>query len=71
MAVLNKRNAVFGWAVWGVTKRVARRKAKQAVPRVDPESKRLNKPATFLAAVAAAGGALLFWRKKRSGDEPA
>jgi hypothetical protein len=56
----------MGWAVWQVGKRVAKRKAKSAVPTIDTEKKRPNKPA-IVAAVAAVGGVLLFWRKK--GDE--
>jgi hypothetical protein len=67
MSVLNKRNAVLGWSVWQVSKRVAKRKAKQAAPgRVD-DTKRPNKGA-IVSALAAVGGALWFWRRKR-GDE--
>jgi hypothetical protein len=67
MGIVNRRNAVIGWTVWQVGKRVAKRKAKAAVPAIDAESKRPNKPAV-VAALAALGGLLLFWRKK--GDEP-
>jgi hypothetical protein len=67
MGILNKRNAVLGWSVWQVTKRVAKRKVKQAAPgRVD-NTKRPNKGA-IVSALAAVGGALWFWRR-RSGDE--
>ena len=65
MGIVNRRNAVLGWAVWNVGKRVAKRKAKSAVPSVDTETKRPNKPA-IVAAVAAAGAGLMFWRKKSS-----
>jgi hypothetical protein len=66
MGIFNKRNAVLGWLTWLVGKRVARRKAKQAVPHV--EGGRPNKPA-IAAGVAALFGGLLFWRKakRRSG----
>jgi hypothetical protein len=67
MGIVNRRNAVLGWAVWNVGKRVAKRKAKDAVPSVDAETKRPNKPA-ILAALAALGGVLMVWRKKSSGD---
>ena len=67
MGIVNRRNAVIGWTVWQVGKRVAKRKAKAAVPTIDPESKRPTKPAV-VAALAAFGGLLLFWRKK--GEEP-
>jgi hypothetical protein len=64
MAILNKRNAVLGWSVWQVSKRAAKRKAKQAAPgRVD-DTKRPNKGA-IVSALAAAGGALWFWRRRR------
>lgn len=65
MGIVNKRNAVLGWLTWNVGKRVARRKAKAAVPAV--EGGRPNKPAVGLAAgLAALGGILFFWRKKKS-----
>ena len=68
MGILNKRNAVLGWGVWQVGKRVAKRKAKNAVPgRVD-DSKRPNKGA-IVSALAAVGGALWFWRRRRGDDE--
>jgi hypothetical protein len=65
MSILNKRNAVLGWSVWQVTKKMAKRKAKEAAPgRVD-DSRRPNKGAV-VSAVAAVGGALWFWRRRRS-----
>ena len=68
MGILNKRNAVLGWGVWQVGKRVAKKKAKDALPgRVD-DSKRLNKGA-MVSALAAVGGALWFWRRSRGDDE--
>jgi hypothetical protein len=68
MAILNKRNAVLGWTAWQVAKRVGKRKAKQVVPgRVD-DTKRPNKGA-ILSALAAVGGALWFWRRRRNGDD--
>ena len=57
MGLMNKRNAVLGWTVWQVGKRVAKRKAKDAVPgRVD-DSMRPNKSA-IAAGLAAIGGVL-------------
>ena len=70
MAIVNRRNAVLGWAVWNVGKRVARKKAKGAVPAVDPETKRPNAAATVLAALAALGGALMFWRQRAADPTP-
>jgi hypothetical protein len=66
MGIVNKRNAVLGWVTWNVGKRVARRKAKAAVPAI--EGGMPNKRAVGLAAgLAALGGVLFFWRKKKSG----
>jgi hypothetical protein len=67
MGILNKRNAVLGWSVWQVGKRVAKRKVKQAAPgRVD-DTKRPNKGAV-VSALAAVGGALWFWRRRRADE---
>jgi hypothetical protein len=65
MSIVNRRNAVLGWGVWQVGKRAAKRKARQVV---EPESKRRGKGAV-LSGLAAAGGALWFWRRRRGGDE--
>jgi hypothetical protein len=68
MGIMNKRNAVLGWLTWTLGKRVAKKKAKQAVPAV--EGGKPNKPA-IAAGVAALFGTLLFWRKakRRGGGE--
>jgi len=67
MGIMNRRNAMLGWTVWQVGKRVAKKKAKGAVPAVDREKKRPNKPA-IVAGLAAVGGLLMFKRKKGSDD---
>jgi hypothetical protein len=68
MSILNRRNAVLGWVVWWGSKQVAKQKAKAAVPgRVD-DSMRPNKGA-IATALAAIGGALWFWRRRRD-DSP-
>jgi hypothetical protein len=69
VAVFNRRNAAVGWLTWTVGKRVLKRKARDAVPSIDAETKKPNKSAIALAA-ASAVGLLTFWRK-RSGDENA
>jgi hypothetical protein len=70
MGILNKRNAVIGWTVWQVGKRFAKRKAKEAVPGRADDTMRPNKPA-IVSALAALGGALWFWRRKRTeGERP-
>jgi hypothetical protein len=65
VGIVNRRNAVLGWGVWKVGKRLARRKAKSASPSVEG-----GRPNTSLIAMAVAGtvGALTFWRKRRAAD---
>jgi hypothetical protein len=65
--VFNRRNAAVGWLALLVGKRIVKRKAKQAVPAIDSESKRPNKSAIALM-LASAVGVATFWRR-RSGDE--
>jgi hypothetical protein len=69
VSVFNRRNAAVGWATWAVGKRVLKRKAKGAVPSIDPETKKPNRSAIALL-VAGTAGVLTFWRK-RSGDDDA
>jgi hypothetical protein len=62
MSIVNRRNAFLGWGVWKVAKRVARRKAKNAAPKVEE-----GKPSKSLIAVAGAAiaGAFAFlWRRR-------
>ena len=68
MSVFNRRNATVGWVTWAVGKRVLKRKAKGAVPSIDPETKKPNRSAIALV-VAGAVGALTFWRKRAGDDE--
>jgi hypothetical protein len=67
MSIINRRNAVLGWAVWQGTKIAAKRKAKQAIE--EPAGDRRGKTAAIVSGVAAAGGTLYFWRRRRSDDE--
>jgi hypothetical protein len=60
MGIVNKRNAVVGWLVVKAGKRAVKRKAADAVP-----SARTGGAAA--GALAAVGGALLFWRRSRRG----
>jgi hypothetical protein len=61
VSIVNRRNAVFGWSVWTIGKRIAKRKAKSAAPSV--EGSRPNKPFWALA-IAGTVGALTFWRRQ-------
>ena len=67
MGIFNRRNAAVGWVTWTVGKRLLKKKAKEVVPSVDPETKRPNKSAVALLA-AGAVGALTFWRRRSGGD---
>ena len=67
MSVFNRRNAAMGWVAWAVGKRVLKKKAKDAVPAVDLETKKPNKSAIALL-IAGAVGVATFWNK-RSGDD--
>ena len=62
MSIINRRNAVIGWGVWKLGKRVAKRKAKSATPTV--EGGRPNK-SLIAVAIASVVGALTFWRRRR------
>ena len=67
MSIVNRRNAVIGWAVWKVLKRAMRRKAQAAKPSV--EGGRPNKPLIAATATGATVGALTVWRKRHGGDD--
>jgi hypothetical protein len=62
MGVLNKRNAVLGWAVWNASKIAAKRKAKSMAT----DGSRLPTKAVA-AGLATLGGVVWFWRR-RQGD---
>lgn len=69
MSIVNRRNAVLGWAVWTTAKRAAKMKARNMTPGI--ENRRPNAPllaATF-AGFAGAAGALAFWRKQHTAEE--
>ena len=68
MGIVNRRNAVLGWAVWHVMKGMAKQKAKSAVPKADTVKRRPHKVA-IVGALAAAGALLFVWRRKASVDD--
>jgi hypothetical protein len=70
MGIFNRRNAMVGWLVWSIGKRVAKRKAKSAVPAIDVESKRPNLPFVIVALASGATAGMYFWlRRTSSGDD--
>ena len=66
MGIVNRRNAVLGWGIWKVSKRVLGRKASKVAPSV--EGGRPNRSAIAVTG-AVIVGALTFWRKRRGDDE--
>jgi hypothetical protein len=70
--MLNKRKAMLGWLVYTAAKpfvkRALKSKSKAAVPGTR-EGSRAPNTAAVLAVVAAAAGALMFWRNRQSDDE--
>ena len=62
MSIVNRRNAVLGWVVWQTGKRVAKRKAKNAVPSTETITSR--KGSAVAAVAAGITGALMFWRRR-------
>jgi hypothetical protein len=67
VGVFNRRNAALGWVALFIGKRVVKRKAKQALPGLDADSK-LPRKRTFALLLASAAGLATFWRR-RSDDE--
>lgn len=62
MGVINRRNAVLGWAVWNASKIAAKRKARSAT------TDGSGRPTKAVAAgLATLGGVVWFWRR-RQGD---
>jgi hypothetical protein len=68
MSIINRRNALFGWLAWKVAKRVGKRQATKHLPGDDA---RTGMSAALAASIAAAAGALIFWRRRRDADTPA
>jgi hypothetical protein len=62
MSVINRRNALMGWAAWTVAKQVAKRKASRQGGG-DGGSRRIVVPAVLAAATVTIAGALFFWRR--------
>jgi hypothetical protein len=67
VGMFNRRNAMLGWTVWQLGKRVGKKKAKGVAPSV--EGGKPNKSALALV-FAGLAGALTFWRRRSgSGSE--
>jgi hypothetical protein len=62
MSIVNRRNAILGWAVWQAAKVAGKKKAREAVPGTG-DHVGLNKSAIATILLMVAGG-LFLWRKK-------
>ena len=70
MGIVNRRNAVLGWAVWKVAQNVAKSKAKRAVPKAGNKRPAWAKRTAAIAVgFAATTGAAIALRKALSGDD--
>jgi hypothetical protein len=65
MSIFNRRNAFVGWLAWTGAKYVLAQKARKAVPSVDSDTRRPNKPAIVLALATLGFGA---WLARHYGD---
>jgi hypothetical protein len=71
MSIVNRRNAVLGWAVWKIVTNRAKAKAKHAVPVDAGKPSRIKRVGIVgLGFAAATGAALVFWRKKNDAEPP-
>ena len=68
MSMINRRNAVLGWAVWQIGKQAAKKKARDVAPGRSGHSRRPNLSA-IATGLAAVGGAVWFWRRRRTTDD--
>ena len=62
MGILNKRNAVVGWAAVKIGKRAVKQDAVDAVPSAKTGG-------ALAGGLAAIGGALFFWRRRSGSAE--
>ena len=66
MGLVNRRNAVLGWAVWTATKMVAKQKAKSTAR---SDGSRMPDKRAVAAGIAAVGGALWFLKRRSDSDD--
>ena len=68
--IVNRRNALLGWAAWLFIKQAANRRARQALREEPPRRRRwLRRAGAVVAAALAAVGLAALLRKLRGGGE--
>jgi hypothetical protein len=67
--IVNRRNALLGWAVWTMMRRRAKAKAEETVSAEAAPRRWLRRVVGMLAAALAALGVVAVWRKLRGGGE--
>ena len=72
MGIMNRRNAMLGWIVWEAGKRMAKKKAKAAIPGTADDSMRPNRSAIASLFVVVLGALWIWYRLSDDEDfEPA
>jgi hypothetical protein len=71
VSIVNRRNAIMGWAVWTVGKRFVKEKVMRQAPPPPPTiaERAKSRKAITAYAVAAGASALVFLRLRRGGEE--
>jgi hypothetical protein len=72
VSIVNRRNAIMGWAVWTVGKRFVKEKVMRQAPPPPPPTiteRATSRKAITAYAVAAGASTLVFLRLRRGGEE--
>jgi hypothetical protein len=67
--IVNRRNALLGWAVWTFMRQRAKAKVEATVGTERPPRRWVRRVVRLLAAALAAVGVLALWRKLHGGGE--
>ena len=70
MSIVNRRNAMLGWATWTAAKQIAARKARAAAQAEEGKSRKRQVSRLIVPLLAAAGAVLFFWRHQSDDGEP-